>query len=156
MLRKRTRPMSKEESEIFMGLCMADVAAGAPLYDDPGEGAALYSIIRKRLEWTGLNQQVTTNLILWCAYLAGGNPGKAVMWAWQLAYLSKNVYNGPISMTQWTDELPMGVPVEEVYEEVWKLQKESDGKNLLDRLVYWPGQEKGDYLMKKWGVSEDE
>lgn len=152
MLRKKTRPMNEEESKLFIGLCMADQLDKEQ--KEPEDAPPIYMILKRRLEWAGFSGCATINLLLWCAYLSGGSPGKAVMWAWQLAYLSKNVYNGPVSLTQWTDEFPWGVPTEEVYEKTWDLQKDG-GANLLDRHKYWPGQKKGDYLMKKWGMSNE-
>jgi hypothetical protein len=151
MLRKKTRPLNRDESEVFMKLCLA---MPEKVKIEDADAPPAYKILKGRLEWAGFDQCMTTDLLLWCCFLCN-SPGKVVMWAWQLAYLSKNVYNGPISMTQWTDEFPMGVPTDEVYRDTWELQKDG-GANLLDRLKYWPGQEKGDYLMKKWGMSPKE
>lgn len=147
MLRKKTRPMTKEESEMFVMLCISE---NMPTKED-SDAPILFRILKKRLEWAGFDQCVSENVMLWCSYLAKGNPGKTVMWAWQVAYLSKNIYDSPISMTQWTDQFPSGVPTDEFYEVTWDLQKDG-GANLLDNVKYWPGHEKGDYLMRKWGM----
>jgi len=149
MLRKKTRPMTREESDMFIMLCMSE---NTPLKEDV---PFVFKVLKQRLEWAGFDQCVSDNTILWCSYLANGNPGKVVMWAWQLAYLSKEVYNSPISMVQWTDQFPYGVPTDEIYEATWGLQK-NGGVNLLDNAKYWPGHEKGRYLMKKWGMEPKE
>ena len=146
MLRKKTRPMNKEESELFIKLCITmDITIPEDALPP------ICNIMKKRLEWAGFKECVSDGLLLWCSQLSEGNPGKAVMWAWQLAYLSHNIFKGPIDINKWVLKFPFGVPTEDVYEKIWDLQK-GPGDNLLDQKKYWPGKEKGDHLMKKWGI----
>ena len=148
MLRKKVRPMTQDETETFLRLYFIE-KSGKPI--DMKRAGALLQIFEHRLEWAGLESRVTESLMLWCAFLSKGSPGNCVMWAYQLAYLSEKVYKGLISITQWADEFPNGIPTDEHYESCWEKQK-NNSYNFLDNIDYWPGKEKEQHLIKLFNI----
>lgn len=135
------RPMTLKESEMFISLMMLELSE-APLTDELRAGFS-YQIIASRLGTTGipLDKLVSNPMIVLAGYLAGGNPGKLVMWAYTIKTLfvlekervtveifSRGKYFG------W------GVPSDKHIEAVWTAQKmksEDSLDNKLDTLEVW-------------------
>lgn len=103
-----------------------------------------YLILTSRLEAfkTGFSPTLDIDVAvkIFCALLCD-SPGKVVMWAYTLNELF--VKQGrKVTMEDWINEFPMGVPTEEEYQAMWELQKikgptNGGSDNMIDDFRNW-------------------
>ena len=66
------------------------------------------------------------------------SPGECVMWAYTLFRMSQK-RDRFITIQEWTEDFPDGIPTDDEMRRIWKLQKSSvpGQDNLLDRKETW-------------------
>lgn len=141
LLGSKIRPLNEKESQLFLGICMK---GNIPFPEDMAkelESMFLYQVLKKRLDAipqvNGLKPEISPWLILWCSMLCD-RPGIAVMWAYTL-YLMWLKERREVTIMDWVDEFPMGVPLMSEYERLWDEQKQQTGiQNCMDDLAAWP------------------
>lgn len=139
LLEVNTRQMSVDESEFMIRLSAEEKKRGDMPVDLHKQlrASPVFKIIESRLEPTGAD--VSSWLVAFVDSLCEGNPGKAVMWAWTLAYIATKC-QGKVDFDEFARYFPMGVPVEDEYRRVWYSQKERGRPlgNCLDDPDFWP------------------
>lgn len=145
LLGTETKPLTREQSDNFIRLTM--MAMQDPTGDTPlkniakpeaipkeGEPQTLgelfdkqlasnfgYQVFIKRLAWAKV--PVHPCLRLFLVQLCT-SPGECVMWAYTCALIyDKLGRKGPVTLQQWVDEFPMGVPTDKELEARWDAQK---------------------------------
>lgn len=148
------RPMTQEESEIFLRAMMAEESdlGGAidlsnPMRSFPGLGELPFAmaVFCKRLEVYSPGTEVTPAAVMFMLCLCK-NPAMAVMWAYTVHRVFQS--RGRFTMGVFADQFPFGIPTEEGYREAWRAQKRVDetpggmprSDNLLDSSDGWAGE----------------
>ncbi len=134
-----TVPMNREQTQLFMNCSIQEeiTKGGSPFTDDIAKklgpiGQILYSRIRLA------DVRITLELAVWCSTLSEGVPGNLVLWAWTLRELSMLYAGRELTIADWTNHFPMGVPTPEEYHRVWRAQKVSGiPDNALDKPAIW-------------------
>ena len=136
------RPLNREESEMLVKALIAD-----SLNPIPGDFSTLKNTIIdttmvQRLQ--DVNVQMTAGLLLVLATLAGSRPGNLVMWAYTISQIAKNKNKQLITVLDWVDNFPFGVPSDDAYQNTWKAQKVSNHEysdgisdNHMDNIEFW-------------------
>lgn len=135
------RPMEKDESLLFINLVMAQtnpkvtVTFGQDIADSFGPSG---QILFGRLMMSKPNEVLLdTGLAAFLTILAKGNPGNLVMWAWTCRAMFRKVGFRQLTINDFTNEFPMGIPSEEEISKVWEAQKTADFRNNLDDARNW-------------------
>lgn len=140
MLAASTIPLTKEQSNLFITLCMASVSKArevAGTMDD----VFLYQVLVKRLEAYSphITELIDPRILILCAGLSD-RPGIAVLWAYTLAHML--IGKDTLTLDDWTMAFPMGIPSMEETHKLWDYQKgfthNIKKDNLLDDFNYWP------------------
>lgn len=79
-------------------------------------------------------------LLVLLVILSDGNPGRLVAWTWTLAHMAHKLQKHRITVTDWINEFPLGVPNDAEYNRVWDAQKVQRGGhsvNGFDLAEYW-------------------
>lgn len=114
------RLMTEDETSVMLGMIL-----GAA----PDEPFFTKQVLEGRLLMVPENV-VSPEVIFMAAFLASGNPGCAVVWAWTL--IKENIN----TMDDFVNTFPMGVPTDDAFKACWNSQK-VDGCNLLDKAATW-------------------
>jgi hypothetical protein len=133
------RTMTQEECGVFLRCCLASNKR-APLenVDFPG-----FRIIKSRIP-EEVNADIDPWLVLLCTNFTG-TPGEAVLWAYTLTEMSyrkkadrkkAETGNGRLTVSDFADFFPWGVPPEESLRACWEAQKDG-GANKMDREENW-------------------
>lgn len=133
-----TVPMTLEQSKVFMSCIMQEGATHGSRHFDTSVAQKMGPIGQILYSRIGLaNVRITLELALWCSILSE-SPGIIVLWAWTLRELSILYAGREVTMTDWTQHFPMGVPTPEEYSRVWQAQKVSGNPdNGLDAVAVW-------------------
>ena len=137
LLGSATVPMTVEQSQTFTSCFIHETTTRAAFDRDTAEKMGpIGSILFARLAWGDV--RVTRELALWCAILSDGVPGKIVLWAWTLRKLYEVCHNQQLTISDWTNVFPLGVPTPEEYTRVWDAQKvQGIPDNALDNHSNW-------------------
>lgn len=147
LLGAETRPMTDEESRVFIQLNMMPKEAIAGMFDDLRARDPITIILADRLEQTGWLPFIAPEVIAFCGLLCHGLPGSAVLWAFTLARMAERKAPVTFGVDSWTDweAFGKGVPTEEAIAAAWDFQKafkhampDVRGGNLLDLAMSWP------------------
>lgn len=136
------RPMTEEESKVYISMYLAPDEKGEELHPELVQKIFCYAVLYKRLEVFGIADKVKKQLMFFLAILCD-SPGKAVMWAYTLAYMYAKG-GRVLDMTEFAYTFPMGVPTEESYRMAWEAQKshatggEAPMGNWIDDFKNWP------------------
>jgi len=130
--------MSQAAAELFVNATMAEMMGQA---GEPFDGAcaaklgAIGQIMWQRLQWA--DAKITVAVGIFLAWLAEGNPGNAVMWAYTMTRLYQKL-GRTITTADLAGAFPMGFPTEAGRLAIWDGQK-GDGPfgNLLDLRETW-------------------
>jgi hypothetical protein len=141
-------PMTQEESEMFVTLCMNEIhPSGKPWPPIDDSAPAVLRIMQSRLEWAGIESAINHPLKLFIACISD-RPGVVVMWAYTLAHMleKKNDPSVILKISDLAAQFPMGFPNEDAKNECWDAQKghahNVPGDNLMDQLEYWQPESK--------------
>lgn len=139
LLKTKTQPMDKEQSEMFMRLVLGEIQGNIQLFttEEANEFGFLGKILLRRLDLGQI--KISTALALWCIVLSNGSPGVIVQWAWTMRALFIQHDKRIVNVNDWTMAFPMGVPTEDECSRVWDLQKQEGAPagNGLDRGEVW-------------------
>jgi hypothetical protein len=126
-----TRPMTKDESGIFMAAMLNpklkeefDEAFSEEL-GFPGK------VLYRRLSVFS-TAKISKGLALLTVVMSNGSPGNLVMWTYTFHRMNKGEM---ISISDFTDVFPFGVPSEEGLSDIWDSQKHNG--NLIDDVANW-------------------
>jgi hypothetical protein len=129
-----SRPMTKDESQIFIGAMMNPTLEATFDADFADELQFSGKVLHRRLE-TCSTVKITKGLALLIVVMANGNPGNLVMWAYTLHKMNKGEV---LNINDFANTFPFGVPSEEGFSAVWDSQKDSvNGGNLIDDVKNW-------------------
>lgn len=154
----KVRPLTKEESEMYIRLTLAEMGGNDEYFAGLDKhlrekGVFPYMVMVHRLEAfkENFNPKLDIGIALQ-VFLASicDRPGKVVMWAHTLNEMFVKLGH-KVTMGDWANEFPMGVPTDEEYKRVWELQKITPppgiigGDNLIDDFKAWsvPGPNAG-------------
>jgi hypothetical protein len=139
----KTRKMTDNESKLFITLTMMEMKGGDALQkldkDLHDKEVFSHQVISKRLEYFKATFSPKLDIGIapkvWCAMISN-SPGQIVMWAHTLNELFVRLGH-KVTMLEWTNTFPMGLPTEEEYGRLWNLQKSSGGADILrsDNLI---------------------
>lgn len=139
LLKTKTQPMDKEQSEMFIRLLMGEMQGNVQPFtpEKANEIGFLGKVLLSRLDLGGV--KISMFLALWCVVLSNGSPGGVVQWAWTLREMWLAQDKRMVVINDWTMAFPMGVPTEEECSRVWDLQKQEGAPagNGLDRGEVW-------------------
>lgn len=139
LLKTKTQPMDKEQSEMFMRLLMGEMQGKTQPFtpEQATEFGFLGKVLLSRLDLGQI--KISTALALWCIVLSNGSPGGIVQWAWTMRELFLQHGKRMLTVNDWTMAFPMGVPTEEECSRIWDLQKQEGAPagNGLDRGEVW-------------------
>ena len=141
----QVRPMTDDESRLLLTLiCAARNGKDLPEMEKQLRDSRCmsYLILTSRLEAfkKGFSPTLDIDVAvqIFCALLCD-RPGKVVMWAYTLNEMF--VKQGrKVTMEDWINEFPMGVPTEDEYSAMWELQKvkpPAKGDNMIDDFSNW-------------------
>lgn len=127
------RPMTKQESEMFISVMLnpeLDTQFDEQFANKLGfSGKLLYSRLSEFSK-----AKITRGLALFVVVLSNGNPGNLVMWT----YTIHKMYKGKVvTIHDFVDQFPFGVPSEEGLSAVWDAQKSPTGANMIDNIANW-------------------
>ena len=137
---KTRRPLTKDESEVFVTLLFAqnpdlkeplNRALVAKYGDAPGS-----RIMLGRLTTHADGVLPEARLAFLLDLVSEGNPGNLVMWAWTLYRMSKQLGHKLVTLDDFASTFPSGVPDSSAYSEVWAEQKTCGGGNALDHTLW--------------------
>ena len=129
-----SRPMNKDESGIMIN-AMLNPALQEPFdasfADELGfSGKVLFQRLKVCSE-----AKIEKGLAVLIVVMANGNPGNLVMWAYTMHKMNKGSL---ITINDFAEKFPFGVPSEEGFSEVWDSQKDTvNGGNLIDVSANW-------------------
>ena len=150
-----TRPMSEEETRIFVGLMLSvqntglqlakgkDLEAALREYAGKEETAPLpflLAVLAKRLAVNAPEMVFDLDMIAWASVLTD-RVGVSVLWAYSLyrATIKNNMQ--PVTLSVWAKQLhPEGPPTQDFYFKCWDAQKGERGElvdNWLDHSEAW-------------------
>ena len=141
-------PLTREQSEMFIRMCMADDAKIASVWSgviaDKG-GLFQAQILESRLASVGMANLIDPKVKFFCSYLSD-SPGKVVMWAFTLSLMAVRT-GGKVTITSFSEPeyFGFGVPTEEYSHSQWDKQKRSSvgfsSDNWIDSPDLWPRAE---------------
>lgn len=146
LLRTETRPLTQDESKMLITLlCHKDDDGLIPLDEVIRKDNVFpYMVMVKRLDTfkkmfspkleIGLGPQI------FCA-LTSNNPAKVVMWAYTLNEIFLKCGH-KVTLEDWINEFPMGLPTEEEFIRIWDSQKQKrtealGSDNKIDDFTNW-------------------
>lgn len=148
LLDAEQRPMTPEESHIFMAIMMASPEGIQEMGRELAQKSQAFQILSKRLEFHNVNVELRLQILISSLCKT---PGQVVMWVYTLFLMQED--RESVSFNDFCGEVnspfAMGVPTDESYSTVWDAQKISrkDQKkageavltqdNWLDRLETW-------------------
>lgn len=139
-----SRPMTEDETGMLVQCMMMEnqnFTKGQDKEIDTGlESSMGYKIFDKRLEVAGI--EVTLPLAMFLVSLCD-SPGNVVMWAYTVNVIrvARNI-EGPVTVSDFAEAFPMGIPTDEGLQKAWEEQKVNDGSmtgNLVDNFENWAG-----------------
>jgi hypothetical protein len=129
-----SRPMTKDESGIFLAAIMNPALEGTFDEDFAEELGFSGKVLERRLA-ACTTAKITKGLAVLVVIMSNGNPGNLVMWAYTFHKMNKGQV---LTINDFANEFPMGVPSEEGFSAVWDSQKNSvNGGNLIDDVKNW-------------------
>lgn len=139
-LAAKTRPLTEDETRILAALIMSDLQNTSIIHPQIKELFA-YKVLEKRLQAYKILDKVDEKVLVFCAAVSN-NPAEAVMWGYTLALIltkQKKV----LTINDWCNYFPMGVPTEEERERCWVEQKQARTDatltdNKIDDYANWP------------------
>jgi len=144
---KPLRDLTFKEAESFVGLCIMEqnlIHRPEPSMVFNNQRAIELGfpglVLFDRLSWSNLS--ISLPMAAWIT-MVSRSPGEIVMWAWTLRdiILSKGVESksDPMSLQDWADRFPMGLPSQAMFDYVWESQKVSSAPNGngLDDIRVW-------------------
>lgn len=133
-----SRQMTMEESKIFLTAMMSPVLKSEFDKAFSVELGFTGQILESRLSACS-NVKITKGLALLLVFLSNGNPGNVVMWAYTMHVIAKQKVGClPITISDFSEFFPMGVPSEEGLCTTWDAQKDpNNGSNLIDDKANW-------------------
>lgn len=148
----KVRPMTKDESKLFIHLTMMEMdfqrKGGEALRgidkDLREKDVFPYMVMVKRLGVFKEHLSPTLDIGIapqvWCSMISD-RPAKIVMWAHTLNEIFVKT-GRPVTLADWVQYFPMGIPTEEEYQRVWELQKITPppgiiGDNMIDDFKQW-------------------
>lgn len=146
LLNQPVREMTLDEAKLFVLLCQVKNNPGVPKHMtlvDATRFGRFGELVFRRMEAHSLNTRITFALSIWIHEMCKGIPGRNTLWCWTLhQMLKENKANTvPMTLLNWAQKFPMGIPTDEAYNTVWAAQKkviEGVGSiNLLDSLETW-------------------
>lgn len=133
------KPMTKEQSEIFLKLMLAKPKEIPIENDEELNTSFLSQIIIKRIKAYKLPYSLS-NLFLLMSLSCGVNtPGKAmIILALSFQYYNKNP-KSLLTIEDWANIFPFGMPSEKEFDQMWDSQKKSDEPlgNMVDNPENW-------------------
>lgn len=140
---QQVRPMTHDEAQIFMLMSMAEKFD--PLLQNFGDGAkeALegsfqFKVLVARLKSLGaeVGTQVSRPLVTFLACNVT-SPGVLVMWAHALTRLHQTLNGKMVTMTNFAEAFPLGLPTDDALNAAWDAQKGIGGAydNFLDTVT---------------------
>lgn len=124
-----TRPMSEEETKIMLVLIWTKEDDKLAEIDQQlrEKKCFQYMVMVKRLECLKAispNVEIGFGPKIFCS-LISQTTGQVVMWSYTLNEMFLK-YGHKITMNDFVEEFPMGVPLDEEYKKVWELQKKNE------------------------------
>ncbi|GEM_PF-3838086 len=137
--------MTKEQSEIMIGVLLRGLDETAPIGDDSpfasergwnAVGAANV-ILLPRLAKAGVTVSEALFVVV-CSWV-GGRAGDLTLWAYTLLEISRRCGRRHLTTNELVLAFPMGVPTEAAMGRIWAAQKQFDGAqdNWLDTDAAW-------------------
>jgi hypothetical protein len=140
--RKDFRPMTEDESGMFIRACMLDIKDSTLTDFSSVEGSMPHATVVARLRAAGLD--ITMSAFLAILSWSNGRPGDFVMWAYTASHIARNKGIKLIKHEDLVNAFAMGIPTEEAREKTWDAQKvpidkHVDGMsdNYIDDLSFW-------------------
>ena len=143
MLGLKVRPMTEVESRLFIILSITPekvVESQREQMSDPKKIPFVIAVLVSRLQDPLL---VDLKTILLCSSFCR-TPGQSVMWAFTLTRMLERKNWQRITIDDWVNAFPMGIPIEEEQLKAWDAQKRTGlpprnmTDNLLDDVRLWP------------------
>lgn len=116
------RPMTEDESMLFMSLVMNK----EPI--EPPVGFFLYDIIKKRIDVYEVADKIDIKVVILCSFFST-TPANIVTWFHTLLAMAEQ--KSPVTIEDWTDKFPMGIPTKEAISRIWQEQKILNEKGVL-------------------------
>lgn len=146
LLGRQSNPMSKEQTDLFFRLMMAEMQG--PVTEDmfPGLDDHMgYQIMKNRLEAGGVKVSLPVQMFL---ASISDRPAAVVMWAYTCALICAKEDLPELKMSGLADAFPWGFPKPEEMEKAWAEQKVvlKEGEefygsdNTIDDFANWPKQ----------------
>lgn len=131
-----SRQMTEDESKVFINAYMAPRFQTEFDESFSEELGFLGKVLKSRLSSCS-TAKITNGLALLLVFMSNGNPGNIVMWAYTMHVIAKQNEGQMVTIEDFSNEFPMGVPSEEGLSSVWEAQKDSKGRNLIDKKTNW-------------------
>jgi hypothetical protein len=133
------RPMTEDESRVLVTLLMTRDSGTITKFDADlrDKDVFPYLVLVGRLEaFKKLSPKLDIDMPvqILCGLLCD-RPGNSVMWAYTLNEMFVKL-GKKVTMGDWIEEFPNGVPTEGAYEKTWEAQK-NRGANFIDDFGYW-------------------
>lgn len=133
------RPMTEDESKVFLTLMMSEGTDAITNFDEGLREKEVfpYMVLVKRLEaYKKLSpkMEINTAVQILCGLLSD-RPGTSVLWAYTLNEIFVKI-GKEVTIEDWINEFPDGVPTESAYEKAWNSQK-NGGANFIDDFSSW-------------------
>lgn len=129
------RVMTNEEAELMLRIMMTPEMNDQFDEEMSVQLGFVGQVLYKRLVVCS-TVKVTKGVALLVAQLSEGNPGNIVMWTYTLHSMMKDGIKHMITMNDFVNVFPHGVPTEAGYHEIWDAQK-NGGANMLDDKSNW-------------------
>ena len=126
-----SRPMTEDESMVFLNAMMSD--AMNVVFDEAFAEELGFSgkVLERRLTVCS-TAKITRGLALLLVVMSKGNPGNLVMWAYTMHCIAKGK-DQILTISDFAEFFPIGVPSEEGLSATWDAQKDPiKGGNLID------------------------
>jgi len=133
----RVRPLTKEESAMLVGTLIAEKMTPIPVppFETDPNCPMGFRLMKARVDQTGV--PYSEWMVLFLASLCD-TPGKCVMWAHSLVTKTRE-HGKAITVLDFGELSPEGVPTEEAYLHFWQTQKQAGAplSNYLDTVEAW-------------------
>lgn len=134
------RPLSVDEAQLFITLSMSDnrekvgavFGQAVSMELELGSAGAMLLSTLSRSKFL----RIDAGLAIMLVSLSGGIPGNLVLWSWTMHVIHQTRPGRVLTLLDFSDYFPLGVPSDAGYSEVWSAQK-FQGANVLDLLETW-------------------
>lgn len=137
LLSAKTERMDEQTANYFLQFTMLDMNVPKELNkESSGELGPAGQLFYQRLRIFSPNTVISESLAAFLLLISKGNPGKMVMWVYTLHAMAK-VTERVLTIKDFAQRFPMGVPTPSEYSRLWDLQKGEHGENRLDFKENW-------------------